>query len=191
VPSVSFQNWSTVRAAALDAVERAHTAIRRTGPGRREAVRQLNHAYAVLLAAEFQGFCRELHTEAVEAFVANLPPAQRTIIKSELTWNRQLDRGNATPATLGSDFGRLGLDWRDMIDSAVTTGPILRQRLEELNLWRNAVAHHDFNAARLGGTMPMRLTRIRRWRISCHRLAIVTDRVLADHLLRVTGSRPW
>src|SRR5215213_7373676 len=102
MPSVSYRHWVTVRAARLAAVERAHTTIHGTGPGRREATRLLNHAYAVLLAAEFQGYCRELHTEAVGHFTAALPPAQGDIVASLFTARRQLDRGNASPATLGS-----------------------------------------------------------------------------------------
>ncbi len=30
----------------------------------RYATRQLNHAYTVVLAAQFQGFCRDLHSES-------------------------------------------------------------------------------------------------------------------------------
>lgn len=191
MPSVSFHNWSTVRASALDAVERGHTAIRGTGSGRREAVRQLNHAYTVLLAAEFQGFCRELHSEAVDSLVSHLPPGLRTIIENEFTWNRQLDRGNANPATLGADFGRLGLNFWGAVDATAVNGPRLRNRLDVLNSWRNAIAHNDYDPARLGGTIRLTVSLVRRWRRNCHRLARLFDRVVADYLTRRTGTRPW
>jgi hypothetical protein len=83
-------------------VEAAHAAVHGTGAGRREATRQLDHGYAVLLAAAFQGFCRELHTEAAGLFASNLPAGQQKVVTDALTLNRQLDRGNATPAALGS-----------------------------------------------------------------------------------------
>src|SRR5436189_58110 len=101
MPSTSYRRWRTVRRAALDLVESAHATIHGTGPGRREATRQLNHGYTVLLAAEFQGYCRELHTEVVQHFTANLPLAQRDIVTVSLTFNRQLDRGNANAGVLG------------------------------------------------------------------------------------------
>ena len=191
MPSVSYRLWVTVRAARLAAVERAHTTIHGTGPGRREATRLLNHAYAVLLAAEFQGYCRELHTEAVTHFAATLPLTQRGMIAGLFTANRQLDRGNASPATLGSDFARFGMKWWPAVDHLEPDGPALRAEVEQLNAWRNAVAHNDFDPARLGGTIRLKLGMVRRWRATCRRLARVFDRVLADRLLVVTGTPPW
>ena len=191
MPSVAYRRWAVERAGRLDAVERAHTAIRATGPGRREAARQLNHAYTLLLAAEFQGFCRELHTEAVTALAAALPARMAVVVEAEFVWNRQLDRGNATPSALGSDFGRLGFDLWPAVDRVNPNGPRLRRRLDELNAWRNAVAHSDFDPARLGGTILLRLARVRHWRRACRRVARLVDRVVADELTPVTGTCPW
>jgi hypothetical protein len=191
MPSVSYRNWRTTRRAVLNAVEAAHATIHGTGIGRREATRQLNHGYTMLLAAEFQGFCRELHTEAIQHFVATLPATQQNIVSEEFTFNRQLDKGNATPASIGSDFGRLGLDWWPGVDHVAADGPILRRGLEELNVWRNAIAHNNFDPARLGNTMRLMLARVRTWRRICDRLATVFDQVWATHLERVTGTRPW
>jgi hypothetical protein len=63
--------------------------------------------------------------------------------------------------------------------------------LEELNLWRNAIVHHDFDRARLGGTTILRLQRVRRWRGACNRLARSFDEVMRRHLQNLTGSSPW
>ena len=49
MPSIAFQDWSTVRAASLDEIENAHRAVSGTGPGRRYVTQQINQAYAVLL----------------------------------------------------------------------------------------------------------------------------------------------
>jgi hypothetical protein len=191
MPSVSFRHWRTVRRAALDLVQTAHTTVHGTGAGRREATRQINHGFAVLLAAEFQGYCRELHTEAVGHFVANLPVAQQLTVSRALVLNRQLDRGNAHSGSLGSDFGRLGLNWWNAVDAVDPAGPTLRVALDELNAWRNAIAHNDFDPARLGGTIVLRLAAVRGWRRACNQLTRAFDVVLANHLTSVTGSAPW
>jgi len=191
MPSVSYRHWRTMRRAALNAVEAAHTTIHGTGVGRREATRQINHGYAVLLAAEFQGFCRELHTEAVRHFVSNLPGASRNIVTDVFVFNRQLDRGNANSASLGSDFGRFGFGWWSAVDLVEPDGPALRRDLESLNAWRNAIAHNDFDPSRLGNTIRLMLTMVQDWRRTCNRLARVFDDVIAGHLTTVTGHRPW
>jgi hypothetical protein len=191
MPSTSYRRWRTVRRAALDLVESAHATIHGTGPGRREATRQLNHGYVVLLAAEFQGFCRELHTEAVALFASTIPALQRTAVIDNFALNRQLDRGNANPGSLGSDFGRLGLDWWDAIDNLDPNGPVLRRELELMNQWRNAIAHNDFDPKRLGGTMRLKFSMVRNWRRVCNRLTRAFDHVLANHLVTMTGQQPW
>jgi hypothetical protein len=63
MPSVALQDWLSVRAVALDEIENAHRRVGGTGPGRRYATQHLNQAYAVMLTAQFQAFCRDLHTE--------------------------------------------------------------------------------------------------------------------------------
>jgi hypothetical protein len=189
MPSISYRRWRTTRRAAPDRVQDAHTTVH--GAGRREATRQINHGYAVLLAAEFQGYCRELHSEAVRHFVANLPALQRPIVAEALTFNRQLDRGNAQSGSLGSDFGRFGLDWWSEVDAVDPAGPGLRRSLDELNAWRNAIAHNDFDPARLGGTIILRLAAVRGWRRTCNQLTRAFDAVLANHLRTVTGHSPW
>ena len=108
MPSTSYRRWRTMRARALDAIEQAHAAIGGKGPGRRYATEQINHAYAVLLASQFQGFCRDLHSEALDHVLAVLapPPQLRIFLRNELTRGRQLDQRNAQPSSLGADFGR-------------------------------------------------------------------------------------
>src|SRR5205809_371368 len=111
MPSISYRQWRTVRAAALDEIVLAHGAVRGAAPGRRPSTQQINRAYVILLAAEFQGFCRDLHSECVDHILDVLaaPPALRTLMQVEFTRGRQLDRGNAHPGSLGADFGRLGV----------------------------------------------------------------------------------
>ena len=191
MPSISLTTWRTIRSQSLGRVELAHRAITANARGHQDATRQLNQAYALLLAAEFQGFCRELHTEAVGHLVAIVPPSLQQIVRSEFAWSRGLDRGNANSMTLGTDFRRLGIDLWKAVDAAEPRGPDFRRRLEELNAWRNAIAHSDFDAARLGGRITLAVATVRRWRRTLQLLAATLDLVVADHIRDVTGNRPW
>ncbi len=108
MPSVAWEEWSTTRAAKLDEIEAAHRGLGGTSRGRRYATEQVNHAYAVLLASQFQGFCRDLHTECADALVRAISHAAvQNILRGDLLLFRSLDRGNATPGAVGADFARL------------------------------------------------------------------------------------
>src|SRR4051794_35916442 len=109
MPSNAYRRWRTLRAEALDEIAAAHAAVGGTRRGWRFATQEINRAYAVLLASQFQGYSRDLHTECVTGLVATVPASMQPILWNEFTWNRQLDRGNAHPGTLGADFGRIGL----------------------------------------------------------------------------------
>src|SRR5881275_1872749 len=117
MPSAALVLWSTVWEGELDELEAAHRSVGGTGRGRRFATQQINRAYAVLLASQFQGFCRDLHSECVDHLMTALAPtaAMHVIIKSELTRGRKLDSSNAQPKSLGEDFKRLGIDLWDEV----------------------------------------------------------------------------
>ena len=191
MPSVSYRRWATTRARLLDEVESAHAAIGGTGRGRRFATQQVNRAYAVLLAAQFQGFCRDLHDECIRAVASVAPLGVRDVVEVGLVFGRKLDRGNATDLTIREDFQRLGMELWVAAVAAEPQAAVWRRRLDELNVWRNAIAHDDFNPARLGGTIVLRLERVRRWRRACSRLAQVFDRVCAQQLQPRLGFLPW
>lgn len=111
VPSKSYRAWLSKRATALNEIEAAHRSVGGAGPGRRYATQQINQAYAVLVASQFQGFCRDLHTESIARLMAftNPPPSIRHLIQAGFTRGRQLDSKNAQPGSLGADFGLLGI----------------------------------------------------------------------------------
>jgi hypothetical protein len=193
MPSIAYHQWRTTRAAALDEVARAHAAVGGTKRGRRYATQQINRAYAVLLASQFQGFCRDLHSECVEDLIAKLTtvPALRAMLRSEFTWNRQLDRGNAHPGSLGADFGRLGIEFWDEVQNLDPRNAARKKALEGLNDWRNAIAHQNFDPAKLGGRTTLRLEQVRQWRRICRHLARAFDEVMRRHLSILTGTSPW
>jgi hypothetical protein len=110
MPSRAYRQWNRTRSAELDEVEAVHTLLGGTARGRRHTTQLINRAYAVLLASQFQGFARDLHTESVDYLVGVIPhPGFRAAMREELLWNRQLDTRNANQGTIGGDFGRLGM----------------------------------------------------------------------------------
>ena len=114
MPSNSYGRWTTPRRNELDELERAHSAIGGTGRGRRYATLQINHAYTVLLASQFQGYCRDLHSESVDYLVPWIQPtAFQASVRELLATNLQLMKGNAQPGCIGADFGRFGVNFWD------------------------------------------------------------------------------
>ena len=188
--------WQTEQKAKLDQLEAVHKKVSGDGPGRRYLT-QLNHAYLVMLAAQWQDFCRNLHTEAADAVASAIQPATaRLAVQAALTLGRSLDRGNAGPSTIGNDFGRFGATkfW-DLVDLQDRRNPARRTRLEQLNTWRNGVAHQDFNWSReeskLIGKTRGTLDDVRMWRDACNALAQEMDRAVAHQALNLIGQQPW
>ena len=161
------------------------------GRGRRYATEQVNHAYAVLLSSHFQGFCRDLHTECVDHIVQKVPAALQNVIRGELVRDRKLDRGNPNPGNIGADFARLGLPIWDKVKAIDRRNDARRQLLEELNNWRNAIGHQDFDPTKLGGRTTLRLQEVNAWRQACDQLARAFDKVIRTHLKALMGSPPW
>ena len=143
MPSQSYREWLSTRAKALDEIQAAHASLGGTGPGRRYATQQINQAYAVLVASQFQGFCRDLHTESVAQLIAfiNPPVLVRHLVQARFTKGRQLDSRNAQPGSIGSDFELLGIKFWDEVDTHHPRSKDRKRDLEELNKWRNAIAH--------------------------------------------------
>lgn len=193
MPSIAFHHWSTERAAWLDEIEDAHRSVGGSGPGRRYATQQINQAYTVLLSSQFQAFCRDLHLECVDYLIAPVPSLDlRAMYRSGLLMSRKLDRGNPNPGNIGSDFNRFGLFFWPMVDGYRPQNPHRRDLLEELNEWRNAIAHQDFAPAMLRGGRPiLQLVQVQGWRKACDSLARSFDGVLYGHISSKTGTVPW
>lgn len=191
MPSTSYQEWTSSRSEALDEMAQAHVAVGGSQRGRRYATQQINRSYAVLLASQFQGFCRDLHSECVDHLTNALTPAAlRPIVRAEFTLNRQLDSKNAQPASIGSDFGRLGVDFWVRVEAHHAANPSRKATLDRLNAWRNAIVHQNFDPAKLGGTT-LRLKTVQRWRRHCGYLARSFDEVMRSHIRSMIGSAPW
>jgi hypothetical protein len=191
MPSGSLQAWRNARRVALDELEAAHRSVGGAGPGRRYATQQINQAYALLLSSQFQGFCRDLHGECADFFVQSIPAGVlRGAMLEMLVQNRKLDTGNPNPGNIGADYNRFGLVFWNVVRSFDARNRDRRDRLEELNRWRNAIAHQDIDPAVLGATV-LRLEQVREWRNACHHLATSFDEVMRSHLQAVNGVSPW
>jgi len=193
MPSLSLQKWFAERAVALDDLENAHRSVRGSGPGARAATQQINQAYAVLLSAQFQGFCRDLHSECADLSVSPVAdPDLRVMLRDNLLFGRKIDRSNPNPGNLGSDFNRFGLGFWPLVEIHRPQNPTRKAALEELNDWRNAIAHQDFPSALLKAGRPnLTLAQVQTWRKACDGLARSFDEVLRGHLQTLTGAVPW
>jgi hypothetical protein len=186
-----LRRWRTNRLEALNEIEAAHRSVGGTGRGRRYATQQINQAYAVLLSSQFQGYCRDLHSECADYLVQAITPAPlRTACRDAIVQNRKLNQGNPNPGNLGSDFNRFGLVFWDEVRNPDPRNQARQNRLEELCAWRNAIAHQDFNPAALRATT-LQFRAVRRWRGACDRLATAFDEVMRQHIQSIAGASPW
>jgi hypothetical protein len=179
----------------LDSLEAVHERVTEKRRGRQYATEHLNLALFVRLAAEFQGFCRDLHEDAVPVIVADVDGVagadiQRQLLRSSLTRNRKLDIGNAGPGNIGNDFSYLGMTfWPDVRQRYPVKGPKWNSTLESLNDVRNAVAHSDaVKLADVRAQQPLTLRTFRAWRRSLNNAASGFDAVVAAYLGDVTGK---
>ncbi|OGQ12059.1 MAG: hypothetical protein A2138_01170 [Deltaproteobacteria bacterium RBG_16_71_12] len=191
MPSVALDHWFGRQAHELDEIAAAHASVGGTGPGRRHATSQINAAYTTLLSSQFQAFCRDLHTEAAVALAAGVPQALQATIRLVMTTGRKLDSGNPNGGNIGADFGRLGVDFWPEVESHGRFRAAQRAALERCMLWRNALAHQDFNKPELGGRRAVLLNEVRSWRAPLDQLALIFDEVIRAHLHAALGSSPW
>jgi len=192
MPSDALLAWQTDRTLRLQKVETDCLHLEAMYPADPDRVQEHIRAYAVLLSSEFQGFCRELHTECAEKLVDTVTPvALRTVLRSQCVYGRKLETGNPNSSNLGADFNRYVLDFWPAVIAIDATHVARRHRLAALNAWRNAIAHHDYDPAELGGTTDLSITQVRDWRTDCDAFATAFDAVTRTHLHATTGVSPW
>src|SRR4051794_33029319 len=72
MPSRSLARWNTTRKKSLDSALAGHG---KKAEGVVLVRQQVTQGTAMLPSSQFQGFCRDLHSECVDAFVAGVTPA--------------------------------------------------------------------------------------------------------------------
>src|SRR5262249_10309443 len=139
-PSASLLQWQNDRMPRLAQVQLQCAACLAMVPANALLIDENLRGYVMSLSAHFQGFCRDLNTEAAQVIASKVRPALQPLIQQQFIAHRKLDRGNPTLQHLRDDFERFGF----MLDLAAD--PANRPRLNHLaalNQWRNVAAHQQ------------------------------------------------
>ncbi|MGH2879999.1 MAG: hypothetical protein ACRDK4_10395 [Solirubrobacteraceae bacterium] len=195
--STALKSWREERREHLDDLLDAHKLVGGPAPGRRWRTTAINDALILRLAAEFQGFARDLHDQTSDIFASWLAPSSPTaqrVVRNRLVEGRELERGNAHPGSIGRDFGRFGFEvWRELHNRDERTTNH-NESLALLNDARNGLAHSDeakLAALRDKGHPPV-LSTFRKWRRDLDILAANLDAEMSDQLARLFDRRrPW
>ena len=89
---------------------------------------------------------------------------------------------------VGSDFARFDMDFWSAVKALDARNQRRQDALQDLNEWRNAIAHQDW--AKVGGSPTFRLRTVRVWRSTCRALARSFDRAVRAHLTTMVGRSP-
>jgi hypothetical protein len=185
MPSQALARWQGTRLPALLAVEGQCAATAGTPPLADENLRGL---VLLLLSAHFQGFCRDLYTECVQAVIAATAPGMRLVVQGQCLAHRQLEARNPSLEVLAADFNRFGVD----VSAALQLTPANQPRVTHLNMlvrWRNYAAHANPLPPSGGGVLSLAAVGV--WRQSCDGLAAEIDQVLYNVLTTAAGAAPW
>jgi len=139
--SIAKDIWDTYCAGRLDELEQIHDDVRGSGRGRRWYTGELNRSLLVALVGQFQVYCRDLHNEAIDVYLEAANQRQVEVIDALLKQDRKLDTQNPRRSSLGSDFGRLGIDLIPALRSRGSRIVSDLDRLDELVEFRNAIVH--------------------------------------------------
>lgn len=150
----------------------------------------MNFALITRLLAEFQGYCRDLHTEAVDHIVtmASIPnPNLNLIFRSAYIDRRALKVGIPSWANLCKDFSMFGMDLRKSMDAEfgnVRFGP-WRIALDDLVEARNAIAHsndEEIKNCRVKHPYGLTVRTAKGWRAKLNGFTAGLDAVVGKHL---------
>lgn len=166
--------WETHCAARLNELEQIHAEIRGGGRGCRWYTGQLNRSLLIALVGQFQVYCRDLHNEAIDVYLSEANQCQVDVIGTLLKRDRELDTRNPRRSSLGSDFGRLGIDLIPALRSMGSQTVRDLNRLDELVEFRNAMVHGNENEVQSLIRRPQTGTTL----VSYHRFRKTLDRLV-------------
>ena len=150
------------------------------------------------MAAEFQGFARDLHDQAAEFLTLGATSGNQNlarVLRVGIAAGRALNSRNATSSTLAEDFSRIGMIfWPAIKSQEPISGPVWEADLTNLVTMRNAIAHDNraqiLKLEQKGFRLDRDLTK--RWHGSLDLLAATMDDVVASYLGRTLGvPQPW
>lgn len=185
--SASLLRWQTDRMPNLAEFDAQCAASLALAPANPRLAEENLRGYVVLLSAHFQGFSRDLHTEAAQIIVTKVRPSLQMLIQAQFAARRALDHGTANAENLAKDFDRFGFDLR--VELAVDPANALRlQRLAALSKWRNVAAHHSTT---LPPGIPLTLAALQTWRAACDELTSALDGIMYNQLRKLLRRKPW
>ena len=187
MPSVSLNHWQNDRMPRLTQIDAQCAASLAAVPPNAYLIDENLRGYVVSLSAHFQGFCRDLYTEAAQLIVSKALPRLRTLTLAQFIAHCVLDRGNPNIDNLAKDFDRFGFDLRMEINMDPANAA-RRQHLAALNQWRNVAAHQGTTLP-AGG--PLTLPTLQEWRKSCDGLATSMDAIVYNQLRIILRRKPW
>jgi hypothetical protein len=171
MPSASLQFWHNDRIPRLTEIDGQCAAAAALAPPNPRLLDESLRGYVLLLSAHFQGFCRDLYTEASQIIVSRVRRAAlQVLFQAQFSAHRKLDKGNPNLANLKEDFKRFGFQL-DFV-AADPTNAIRLADLAHLNDWRNVAAHQG---TPILGMPPLTLPTVQAWRVSCDGLAVSLD----------------
>ena len=88
--SRALTTWRMERSERLDELLHAHQSVGGPSRGRRWRTATLNEALLLRLAAEFQGFARDLHEQTCDTFAAWITPSDPTVQQTQTIQGAEL-----------------------------------------------------------------------------------------------------
>jgi hypothetical protein len=189
----ALRKWRSNRLTRLDLVLAAHphAAGSRTDPA---VAPEWTRALVLIVASEFQGFCRDLHDDAAEAIARGVVSDDRRIrdiIISGLTVNRGLNRRGADVQTLEDDFLRLGMAlWPSLSKQHPIAAPVWLEALRYLHKARNGVVHDDLTSVAIAQAAgwTLQIDTVRRWRKLVNEIAEAMGCIVNQELAESFGN---
>ena len=80
-------------------------------------------------------------------------------MEAGLRLGRRFDTGNPNPGNIGADFNRFGMTFWPEVDAAHPKNARRKTMVEQMNRWRNAIAHNAFEPAMLRSGRPIAIPR--------------------------------
>jgi hypothetical protein len=185
-PSQSLQEWNSTRQSRLTKLDSQCVWAAGLVPADPEMLAEHLRAYVTLLSAHFQGFCRDLYTEATLKVVARIKQVGlRPIVQAQFAAGLRLEKGNATLEALEKDFLRFGIAKLPTVLGTDQPARTHKRHLQAMIECRNKCAHGEPEIPEL------QLDNIRAWRDSCDWLASRLNEVVYDKLRVGLRAAPW
>lgn len=186
MPSAALTHWSNDRMLRLAEFD-AHCAATLAGGAATALLADESlRGYVLLISGHFEGYCRDLYTECVQAFAITVPSSMFMTIHKQFLAELKLNIQNPSIETIRKDFERFDI----ILDlhAEPANGPRLTH-LGHLNKWRNAIAHQNTGLPK--GLAALTFTDVQSWRISCDGLATWLDGKMYRSLSAILNTPPW